>query len=692
MSLRSLDLDRLNDAQRAAVIHDPDRPLLVLAAAGTGKTEVLTTRIAAICQRSPASRVLAVTFSRKAAREMQARSSRMLRARVGPEYLADNRTTTVCTFHALCVKILRMRRGFMDDFTILDAADAAELMSGVLDAVLTRILRSSSSCDPSALEPIKPASVLRVLNRWRNGGHVGPWDVPPPAASTLSLENVAYLCFKPYRAACAAANAIDFADLISHAVALLRAEPELRERVRQRWTHVLVDEFQDTNAAQLELVRLVLGERMSVTAVGDDSQTIHEHAGADVRRILEFDATFGPGAATVKLEQNYRSRQSIIDAANSAISRNVNRVDKQLVCTRGGGPYGDGAVRVLPCEDDHAEARAVARDVDELVRSGKAAYRDVCVLYRINALSAPLEAALRAKGVPFRTVGGVAFFERAEVRDALAHLHAAANPRLDAHVLRALASVPCGVGKTTLSQLQQGRHASLLDAVRAGAAEVPCKRAARGLRTFVESVLGISEPPLHLRTYADVDAVMYDCEMAVERLVRHLSTRRGQAEQDQRVENVRQLLAHVRRAAQVALADVDEGAGEGAGGRPATTLADVLQHVYEQDGSENDDGDEDDDSDVDSTSDNRVSLLSVHRSKGLEWPHVYVVGFAEGVFPFRMALDEGNVEGERRLAYVALTRARERVTLSYPCQRAAAWGVQALTPSRFVHEIEVGRP
>jgi superfamily I DNA/RNA helicase len=661
-------VSHLNNAQRQAVLHSADEPLLVLAAAGTGKTEVLTTRVAhLICGCGiPGSRVLAMTFSNRAAREMRTRALHLIRSlevvnHESPASRGDD-DVTIRTFHSTCIRLLRMHRDYSGAFTILDGSDAAKLIADVIEETAPGV----------DLSKLKPSAVLQALNRWRNSGILDPCDVPPPTdlhelqgndMRGATAEHVAYLAFPGYRRACQDAHAMDFADLLCNAVKLLQRDAAFKQRVRDRWTHVLVDEFQDTNGIQLELLRQIAGPHMRVTVVGDDCQTIHEHAGADVRRILDFCDTF-PGATTVKLEENYRSRAKILEAANRVVAHNTQKLDKTLVCTRGPGQYGDNAVRVMDFEDEYAEARAVTKDILDLVRSGAASFRDVCVLYRINALSAALEKALRDVHAPFNIVGAVAFFERCEVRDALAHLHAAANPRSKQHVFRALSSVPCGLGRAALQRMETSWRGPVdFFAFARDIADELKGRTLSGLKGFVDALSGY-----HDVEYTDAGVLSRDACTIVQRVMGHL-VKRGEHE---RAENVATLLGIVRTAAEATLERCE-----------SMTLSTVLQHLNEH---------EDDDACSPDDGGGAVTLTSVHRSKGLEWPHVYVVGYAEGTLPFRLSVEEGKIESERRLAYVALTRARERVTLCYPRRRMQAWGSQNQVASRFIREMDAHGP
>jgi superfamily I DNA/RNA helicase len=645
----------MNSDQLAAVEHPDDAPLLILAAAGTGKTEVLTRRIARLvgeCGVSP-SCVLAVTFSNRAAKEMRERAARMCQL---PEH-----ELSVATFHSTCVRILRLHPQWSHEaggFTILDVPDALRLLSEEI---------------PPEDTAVKTSAVYAWLNRWRNDG-LEPDMVEPPSLvrnfdggkMLPSAQAVAYRAYPRFRAVCAKKRVVDFADLLCHAVRLCSKDPEFLAKLQRRWTHVMVDEFQDTNAAQLELVRLLVGCRPHITVVGDDSQTIHEHAGARAERILEFPDMF-PLTVTIMLTRNYRSAAPILAAANNVIRNNVTRIDKQMVCctqdVRCGGP-----ITLVEYATEAAEARGIAHGVRQAVSRGEFEYRDVCILYRINALSEGVEAAFRDHNVPFQVVGSTGFFERAEVRDALAYVVAAVNPMSEQHVVRAMCTPPRGIGSTTLERLRKLCLEEFADGL-AGAAALHVTefkgKTAAGLKSFLDA---IDHPNGGSRMHPDATTMAAAAAGIIQRsgLEAHLRSRG----EDERAENVVALLGLFRRTA-------DEHCPAGG------SLADMLQHVTIATPADARNGATKENIDC-------VTMMSVHRSKGLEWPYVHVLGFADGSFPFKLSLEEGNLEGERRLAYVAITRAKRRLHMSYPRSRTMFWGKLHQSESRFAAELESG--
>ena len=647
-------MGNMNAEQLAAVEHPDDSPLLILAAAGTGKTEVLTRRIARLvgeCGVLP-SCVLAVTFSNRAAKEMRERASRMCQL---PEH-----ALSVATFHSTCVRILRLHPRWSHEaggFTILDVPDALRLLADEI---------------PAEDATVKPAAVYAWLNRWRNNG-LEPDMVEPPAivqdsdgGRTLpSAQAVAYRVYSRFRSACAKKRVVDFADLLCHAVRLCRDDADFLAQMQRRWTHVMVDEFQDTNAAQLELVRLLVGRRPHITVVGDDCQTIHEHAGARAERIMEFPDVF-PDTVTITLTRNYRSVAPILTAANNVIRNNVTRIDKQMLCCTE-DPRCGGPIELTDYATEAAEAKGVAQSVQRAVSSGKFEYKDVCILYRINALSQSVEAALREHNVPFQVIGSTGFFERAEVRDALAYVVAAMNPLSEQHVIRAMSTPPRGIGPTTLVRLKklctnEEADGGLVCTAARHVADFKGKTSA-GIKSFLDA---IDHPQGGLRIHPDAATLATAAANIVKRsgLEAHLRSRG----EDERAENVVMLLGLFRR-----IADDHCPAGG--------SLADIMQHVTIVAPAEVHGG-------TPLEGKSCVTLMSVHRSKGLEWPYVHMVGFADGSFPFKLSLDEGNLEGESRLAYVAITRAKRRLHMSYPRSRTMFWGKLHQNESRFAAELD----
>jgi superfamily I DNA/RNA helicase len=701
---------RLNDAQRSAVDSPLDVPLLILAAAGTGKTEVLTTRIARIALLVDDPRkILAVTFSNRAAAEMRTRASKMCGV---PE-----NSLSVSTFHSTCVRILRAHPEFREGFSILDVPDALKLLTSVMPCTSTQTRQ--------AVKTMGPKAVYSKLNEWRNSG-LEPDTVPPPSSSSPSsssssaasaardawettLESLAYETYPKYRELCAKEGCVDFSDLLCHSVRLLKTDPAFLARMRERWTHVLVDEFQDTNLVQLELVELLVrpshgrpGETATrLTVVGDDCQTIHEHAGADVNRILEFTSRF-PGTNVVNLEMNYRSTKKILDMANNVVRHNVQRMDKRLV-----GTGGDGIdVEILGYDGEEEEADAIATSVKQ--EREREPYGEVCVLYRINSMSQVVERALRGHGVPYRVVGGRGgFFERSEVQDAMAYLVSYTNPRRRHHVVRAMSVPPRGIGARTIERIDEFSRrdsTSFLGAAYENRGQFRGSTL-KGLLSFFDVVGFPSSRPLSTLC-ADSSGYVgpvgsngsngsngedEEGEEDEERFgnqARDLLERSGLAKyytsvgDQERAENVMELVAVIRRAVR-------------SSDRPPESLGDVIQFLRTEevgDGDGNKEG-EGEDGDADGEHEEkkkkevpRVTLMSIHRSKGLEWGTVHVVGYAEGLLPFCMSLNEGKLEGERRLAYVAITRAKRRLILSYPRRRYTFRGTEKMQMSRFVSE------
>ena len=669
-----MGLSHLNARQLDVVLHADEAPLLVLAAAGTGKTEALTTRIAHLVRDRgvPHRALLAVTFTSKAAREMRERASRLCGV---PE--AD---LEIGTFHGICARMLRTHPAH-SGFTILDQGDALK----VLAACCEGLPEPPSPSDPSpsarvkaASWPPKPAAVYAQMNKWRNDG-LEPREVEDRVCDEAGREGPALRyaldAYEAFRAACRKANTVDFSDLLMHVVSLCRTDPAFLERLHARWTHVLVDEYQDTNAVQMELVKHLVSGGARLTAVGDDAQAIHEWRGARVKNILEFETHF-PGSVTVKLERNYRSVGTVLTAANNVIANNVQRTDKLLEGTRERG----GPIRVVRYACDRSEARGVAASIRKAVAEDGFAYGGVAVLYRINSLSQVLEEAMVEAGVPYRMTGALSFFDRAEVKDALAYLRLAANPLSDTDFVRAVNMPPRGVGPSTLASLRQtaaaaggtSLAAAAYAALRGGEGVKGLKgRAGKGLREFLRAVWGdVDSPPEVPEEHDDVAAAAVRIVTASGYLA-HLAGGVSNEQGKERADNVQALLSLCRRVGDEALGD-----------RPAS-LDELLSHMATSAR-----GDGDGEGAEAEAEGGRVTLMTMHASKGLEFPLVHLVGMCEGMMPFFMAVNEGRIEEERRLAYVGITRAKDRLTLSYPASSTMYFGTIKQSPSRFLEEMQ----
>ena len=632
----------LNAAQQAAVEH-PGGPLLVLAGAGSGKTRVLTARIAHLIktQGVPPERIFAVTFTNKAAGEM--------RSRVGALLGADPRGLWIGTFHSLSARLLRREApllGFGPNFTIYDVDDSQALIKRLLEQRGV----SPKAYPPRALQGIISGAKNRMLL---------PEELGAQADSPLA--RVAADVFQALAPALKQANAMDFDDLLLHPLALFREHPERLAYWQDRFRHVLVDEFQDTNAAQYLLVKQLARRHGNLCVVGDDDQAIYGWRGADVRHMLAFQNDF-PGTTLVKLEQNYRSTQVILDAANGVIAENAARLGKTLFTVlKGGDP-----VILLTAADERDEAEWLAAEFARLAADGDIAYEGMAILYRTNAQSRPLEEAFRFRGIPYRLVGAVSFYERREVKDLLAYLRLIANPADDEAFLRIVNVPRRGIGDASLALLVQAAgtwRKPLLEVARGAARVAELRPNVRDAFTGVAALVdrlrdagGQADPATLLE--AVLAATGYEQYLAEEG-----------AEGIERIENVRELVAGAAAWAEVQDPQV---AAEG-GGTPVErylTQAALVTAVDEEQGTTG------------------VTLLTAHMAKGLEWSVVALAGLEDGLFPLSRTVSEpGGVEEERRLCYVGLTRAREKLYLSWARTRYRNGRLDLAAPSRFLEAV-----
>ncbi|MFA3873856.1 DNA helicase PcrA [Streptomyces sp. MMCC 100] len=652
-------LEGLNENQRAAVVHSGS-PLLIVAGAGSGKTRVLTHRIAHLLAERNVhpGQILAITFTNKAAGEMKERVEQL----VGPRANA----MWVMTFHSACVRILRReskKLGFTSSFSIYDAADSKRLM-----ALVCRDL----DLDPKRFPPKSfSAKISNLKNEL-----IDEEDFAAQAAD--GFEKTLAQAYAMYQSRLREANALDFDDLIMTTVNLLRAFPDVAEHYRRRFRHVLVDEYQDTNHAQYALVRELVGTPSEhpvdvppeaevppaeLCVVGDADQSIYAFRGATIRNILQFEEDY-PDATTILLEQNYRSTQTILSAANAVIERNESRRPKNLWTNQGSGAQITGYV----ADTEHDEAQFVADEIDRLTDAGEAKAGDVAVFYRTNAQSRVFEEVFIRTGLPYKVVGGVRFYERKEVRDVLAYLRVLANPE-DSVPLRRILNVPKrGIGdraEAMIDALSQREKISFPQALRRvdeayGMAARSANAVKRfntlmeDLRTIVESGAG---PATVLEAILERTGYLAELQASTD------------PQDETRIENLQELAA-------VAL----EFEQERAEGEEAGTLADFLEKVALVADSDQIPDEED--------GDGVVTLMTLHTAKGLEFPVVFLTGMEDGVFPHMRALGQAKeLEEERRLAYVGITRARERLYLTRSTLRSA-WGQPSYNPpSRFLEEI-----
>ncbi|AJC56499.1 DNA helicase PcrA [Streptomyces sp. 769] len=651
-------LEGLNDQQKAAVAHSGS-PLLIVAGAGSGKTRVLTHRIAHLLAERHVhpGQILAITFTNKAAGEMKERVEEL----VGPRANA----MWVSTFHSACVRILRReskRLGFTSSFSIYDAADSKRLM-----ALVCRDL----DLDPKRFPPKSfSAKISNLKNEL-----IDEESFAGTAAD--GFEKTLAQAYAMYQARLREANALDFDDIIMTTVHLLQAFPDVAEHYRRRFRHVLVDEYQDTNHAQYTLVRELVGPgtddmpAAELCVVGDADQSIYAFRGATIRNILQFEEDY-PDATTILLEQNYRSSQTILSAANAVIERNENRRPKNLWTDAGAGAKITGYV----ADTEHDEAQFVADEIDRLTDAGDAKAGDVAVFYRTNAQSRVFEEIFIRVGLPYKVVGGVRFYERKEVRDILAYLRVLANPE-DAVPLRRILNVPKrGIGdraeamiealalreKITFPQALRRVDEAYGMAARSANAVKRFNALMEELRTIVESGAG---PATVLEAVMERTGYLAELQASTD------------PQDETRIENLQEL-------ASVALEfEQERGEGEAPEGAAAGpgTLAEFLEQVALV-------ADSDQIPDEDEEGSGVITLMTLHTAKGLEFPVVFLTGMEDGVFPHMRALGQTKeLEEERRLAYVGITRARERLYVTRSTMRSA-WGQPSYNPaSRFLEEI-----
>jgi DNA helicase II / ATP-dependent DNA helicase PcrA len=623
----------LNPAQREAVLHT-EGPLLVVAGAGSGKTRVLTHRVAHLIAAIGVqpNEILAITFTNKAAAEMRSRLEDLL-----PEVA---RRIWILTFHAACGRILRReapRLGYRTNFTIYDQADQVRLVKQCLEEL---------ERDPKRF----PARGIHEHISTAKNQLISPAEYRNRVDSFYD-QTVADV-YDLYQRRLFESNAVDFDDLLMLTVEVLQRFPEAKERWQKAFRYVLVDEYQDTNHAQYRLLQLLAEKHRNVCVVGDPDQSIYAFRGADIRNILEFERDFGD-TTVIPLEQNYRSTNTILRAANAVIAHNSERKPKSLWSDLGDGE----PVRVLEVEDEHAEARFVAAELAGLVEDGVNA-NEIAVFYRTNAQSRVLEDILVRQEIPYQVIGGPRFYERAEVKDLIAYLQAIDNP-FDTVSLQRIANRPRrGIGDASLARLQRyadGHGRSLWETLEfpeeAGLGPAQA-RAVNGFRTLMQS---LQAGALELRVDELVERTMdrsgYVAALEAERTI----------EAQGRIENLQELVGVAQEYQATA---------------PEPNLSTFLQEISLF-------------SDQDALRDQQslVTLMTLHNAKGLEFNAVFMIGMEEGVFPHSRSIEENSLEEERRLAYVGITRARERLTLTHASARALFGNRNYNLPSRFLDEL-----
>ena len=638
-------LDQLNNTQREAVTCTEGAALIV-AGAGSGKTRVLTYRIAYLLQQGvPASRIMALTFTNKAAREMKERIQKL----VG----ADARYLMMGTFHHVCTKLLRPeadKLGFTRDFTIYDTTDSKSVLKAI--------------CRERGLDEkiYKPGAVQARISMLKNSG-VSPAQY---GANTQLLREdrearmyEMMTVYEQYQVRLRAANAMDFDDLLINTLVLMRTFPEVRERIQTQFQYILVDEYQDTNYIQFLLVKMLAEPQNNICVVGDDAQSIYSFRGADIRNILNFRQQY-PDAKLFKLERNYRSTQTIVNAANSLIHKNVHQIEKTVYSEKEQGQ----PLRLQPYMDDRTEALGVATAIQRQKHKG---YDSFAVLYRTNAQSRVIENELRKLNIPYRIYGGTSFYQRKEIKDALGYLRLAVNPRDNEALLRIVGFPGRGIGETTMKKVSLNaieHHKPYLDVMRRPddtGLDVSAGTAKK-LQAFAAYMDGLSEQSETMDAYAFTEMVL-----RTSGVMTALALDRSQEGID-RAQNVQELLNAIREF-------VEQRVNEGIDYTPIT---DFLSEVSLQ---------TDQDENLTDTSE-RVTLMTVHAAKGLEFPVVFIVGMEENLFPSQFAVKPNEVEEERRLLYVAITRAMEQCHLSFARQRFRNGTFNFASPSRFLNDID----
>jgi len=666
-----LNLSSLNPQQRLAA-ETLKGPVLILAGAGTGKTRVITFRIAYMIERGIApGNILGVTFTNKAAREMQERVKKLIpKPRNSKLETQDSKPErpTICTFHSLCVRILRQhieKLGYKRNFVIYDESEQL----GAVKKILAQISAKGEKTDPAA--------ILSLLSRYKNGGERSA------AFGDESVRAMAEHIRKRYESALHACNAVDFDDLILLTLRLFKEHPDALEACRAKFRYVMVDEYQDTNASQFELIHLLTQEHRNLCVVGDDDQSIYGWRGAEISNLLDMEKHF-PEVKVVKLEQNYRSTNTILRAANQVIKNNLRRRGKQLWSDKGDGTK----ILLHAFMDDEEEARTIVQQIDYARLARRIPWGDNAILFRTNQQSRPLETALRTAGVRYHLIGGQSFFDRREIRDFLAYLKTFLNPHDDISLLR-IANTPArGLSDVTMERLLAASHerkSSVFSAMKNPAVTTTFQNKTReSIEAFVEFVERTqaelncrtsgapisldhtesgdsersSDAPLTLKAWA---------ENFIEEIGYYNELRRGEKTPEASENRIRNL--------QELMVTLDNT------GSPTQSPSERL-HAFLEDITLDSDREDEEEKAGDA-----VTLITMHSCKGLEFPHVYVVGLEEGLLPHSRSKVEGTLDEERRLFYVAITRAQQTLTISHCGGRKKYGQLLPCHPSQFLREL-----
>jgi DNA helicase II / ATP-dependent DNA helicase PcrA len=622
----------LNPAQRQAAEHNIG-PLLILAGAGTGKTRVITTRIAGMLYNHiPASQILAVTFTNKAAAEMRERVDAMVENKMAEE-------VTLCTFHSLCVRILRTsieRLGYKKNFSIYTQSDQI----GLLKQIIVRKAGKDESMDASTANSLI--------------SHAKNTNTPVSLDENSLISDI----YRAYQTELKSYNAVDFDDLIILAVRALKENADIRDSWRRRFRFVMVDEFQDTNSLQMELLKQLVNDEHNICVVGDDDQSIYGWRGADITNILDFERFF-PNPTVVKLEENYRSCNRILRLANGVIRRNRDRREKTLWSNHGEGDK----IRIISMPDAQTEAEYVVAEILEKKRMDNRNWMDFAILFRTNSQSRVMEEQLRANEVPYRVIGGQSFYEKREIKDILSYLALFVNPDDDVSLLRIINTPPRGIGTGTIAAATQysiAHEQSVFQAIQDQGFIETCGTRARGaLEQFVTMVHGFADVAnTKTGNYATMTEDLIR-EIEYEDYLKRSCKTADEA--NNRRKNVADLVESI----------YNHVSGKKRGLRRFLDSCSLLA-----------------DNDKDKDAGDEVSLITIHASKGLEFPVCHIIGMEEGIIPHSRSVEEGTKDEERRLVYVAITRAKHQLTISW-CHSRKKWGDKVpCMPSSFFNEFD----
>jgi superfamily I DNA/RNA helicase len=638
-----LNLSSLNPPQRQAV-ETTEGPVLILAGAGTGKTRVITARVARLIEKGAApDNILAVTFTNKAAREMQERVTQLI-GRGPKDAEGKPRRPTICTFHSLCVRILRQhieKLGFKRNFVIYSESEQL----GAIKKVLAHISNKGEKVDHGA--------VLAMLSRYKNGGE---------RSEIFANSNVGALAqhvYKKYQSALHACNAVDFDDLILLTLRLFAEHPDALEACRRKYKYVMVDEYQDTNAAQFKLVHQLTSAHGNLCVVGDDDQSIYGWRGAEIANLLELEKYF-PQVKVVKLEQNYRSTTTILTAANAVIKNNARRRAKRLWSDKGAG----AKINLRTFSDDEAEARETVQQIEFARLAQRVPWRDQAILFRTNQQARPLETALRQANIRYHLVGAQSYFDRREIKDFLAYLKMFVNPNDDVSLLRIANVPPRGLSDVTMERLLEESHTrncSVFAVMRHSDVQAAfMTRTREAIKAFIEFIERTRAPlqeghALSLQAWAD--RFLTEINFTADLMRGEKTPEAG----ENRVRNLKELVA--------TLSDSTT--------TPSETLQSFLDELTLDAGREEEKENNQD----------AVTLITVHSCKGLEFPHVSIVGLEDGLMPHTRSKVEGTMDEERRLFYVAITRAMRTLTLSHCAGRKKYGVLEPRHPSPFLSEL-----